>query len=476
MRLTQRCNQGLSQALYTALRGWIQAGDLRAGEALPSSRRLAYTLAIGRNTALAALERLVAEDLVVARPGAGLFVALVELPEAAEPVSAPPGKTKLSHRGERLLDFCATSDVGPHAFTPGIPALDLFPRQQWQRLLRRHQQRVPERWLGYQTDGGLAALKTALCDYLQLSRAVRCRPEQILVTQGAQQGFELIARLMADPGDSAWIEEPGYAGVQVALTAAGVSLTPVPVDQDGMAPERAPASAPVPKLIHVTPSHQYPRGVTLSLARRLALIALAERSGSWIIEDDYDSEFRYTSPPLASLQGLKEHAPVIYVGTFSKVLYPGLRLGYLVLPETLIEPFRRANARLNREGQYVAQAALAEFIERGHFARHVARMRRVYRARQAALRQALLPATAQGLALSEGQAGLHLLAGLESLNMEQALIRAAGQAGIHLSPLSRCFRGSGPEAGLVLGYAGSHEREIARAGAWLVRAWQDLQK
>ncbi|WP_108841960.1 PLP-dependent aminotransferase family protein [Kushneria phyllosphaerae] len=474
MRLSSHCDQGLSQRLYGALRGWIESGELAAGEALPSSRRLSRELNIARNTALAALDRLTAEGFVVTRPGAGLFVARLALVESVQQSPVASRKVALSHRGDRLLTACAPSGGGHRAFAPGVPALDLFPREQWQRLLRRHQQRAPEAWLAYQATGGVTALKTALCDYLRLSRSVRCTPEQILITQGAQQGFELIARLLADPGDRAWVEEPGYAGAQAALMAAGLSLVPVPVDDDGIDVQRAP-EGPAPKLIYVTPSHQYPCGITLSLARRLALLESARGSGAWIIEDDYDSEFRYSSPPLASLQGLVEPSPVIYVGTFSKVLYPGLRLGYLVLPPALVDPFRRANARLNREGQYVAQAALAEFIEQGHFSRHVARMRRAYRSRQAALREALTPATAEGLTLSNGHAGMHLLVPLESMALERALVAAAKRQEIQLSPLSRYFAGPAPQAGLVLGYAGSHEQDIARAGDWLARAWQRLR-
>ncbi|ARS54409.1 PLP-dependent aminotransferase family protein [Kushneria konosiri] len=472
MRLAARCEQGLSQRLYVALRGWIESGELAAGEALPSSRQLSHELSIARNTALAALDRLAAEGFVVTRPGAGLFVARLALAGAIHQAPIASQERQLSRRGEDLLADSALSGGHHRAFAPGVPALDLFPREQWQRLLRRHQQRAPEAWLAYQSSGGMTALKTALCDYLRLSRSVRCTPQQILITQGAQQGFELIARMLTDPGDDAWIEEPGYVGAQVALKAAGLSLTPVPVDAEGINIDRAPKGAP-PKLIYVTPSHQYPQGVTLGLSRRLALLEAARAQGAWIIEDDYDSEFRYSSPPLASLQGLVDQAPVIYVGTFSKVLYPGLRLGYLVLPEALVEPFQRVNARVNREGQYAVQAALAEFIEQGHFSRHVARMRRAYRSRQAALRHALVPAVDQGLMLSEGHAGMHLLAGLENVACEQALVEAGRARGILLSPLSRYFTGPPTRAGLVLGYAGSPEIEIQRAGGWLSQAWID---
>lgn len=472
MRLTKSTPQPRAQCLYEALRSWIQDGELASGSALPSSRRLARSLGLGRNTVLAATDRLVAEGFVETRQGAGLFVAeLPAPPKALHDAPLPTAAMRLSRRGQRLLDFCATLSTGHCAFAPGVPALDQFPRERWQRLLRRHQHRAETRWFDYQSQGGLPALREALCDYLRLSRSVNCRPEQILITQGAQQGFELIARLLADPGDTAWIEEPGYGGAQACFTAAGLNIVPMAVDDDGLQPEAVPAGSPAPRLIYVTPSHQYPSGVTMPQARRLALLAAAERHGAWIVEDDYDSEFRYTTAPVASLQGLAAHTPVIYVGTFSKVLYPGLRLGYLVLPDALVDGFRRANARLHREGQYVVQSALAEFIVEGHFARHVARMRTCYRQRQAALREALAPAVAQGLVLSQGQAGMHLVARLDSHAMESQLVEAARAQGIVLSPLSRYYLQGPGQPGLVLGYAGADEVEIDRAGTWLSQAW-----
>jgi len=462
----------LTQRLYRSLRDWIQEGRLGAGTALPSSRRLARELGLGRNTVLGAIDRLIAEGFLVSRPGAGVFVAEWR-PEALAGATSASGAatSSLSARGLRILDFSATLSARHMAFAPGVPALDRLPRERWQRLLRRHQQRAPTEWFDYPKQGGVPALREALCDYLRLSRSVRCRPEQILITQGAQQGFELIARLLADAGDCVWLEEPGYGGAQSCFASAGLTLQPVAVDDEGMNIDTLPASTPAPRLIYVTPSHQYPRGVTMTLPRRMALLERARREGAWIIEDDYDSEFRYASAPIASLQGLIPSAPVIYVGTFSKVLYPGLRLGYLVLPEALVEPFRRANARLHREGQYAVQAALADFIGEGHFVRHVARMRECYRERQARLRQALAPATAAGLVLSSGHAGMHLVAHLESHALESELVERGRAAGILLSPLSRYYLEGPGEPGLVLGYAGATEAEIDSAGRWLGENW-----
>lgn len=465
----------LTQRLYQSLRDWIQEGKLGAGTALPSSRQLAHELGLGRNTVLGAIDRLAAEGFVETRRGAGVFVAewRSEAQTAAASASGSAAAS-LSARGRRILDFSGVLSDRYTAFAPGVPALDQFPRERWQRLLRRHRQRAPLEWHDYQHQGGVPALREALCDYLQLSRSVRCRPGQILITQGAQQGFELIARLLADAGDAVWVEEPGYGGAQSCFVAAGLDTVPLAVDEEGANVERVPRETPPPRLIYVTPSHQYPSGVTMTLPRRMALLEAARRHGAWIVEDDYDSEFRYASAPIASLQGLVDDAPVIYVGTFSKVLYPGLRLGYLVLPEALVDAFKRANARLHREGQYVAQAAVAAFIAEGHFVRHVAKMRGLYRQRQAQLRRALAPAVARGLVLSAGQAGMHLVAELDSFELETELVSRGREARILLSPLSRYFLQSPGRPGLVLGYAGATEAEIASAGRWLSDTWCQL--
>ncbi|WP_428994513.1 PLP-dependent aminotransferase family protein [Halomonas elongata] len=474
LQLAEPDARTLGQRLYDTLRDGIQQGQLTSGSALPSSRQLASELGIGRNTVLGAVDRLIAEGFLVSRPGAGVFVADWQWgPRERLDVQAMSPVT-LSRRGERLLDFTTPPSARHTAFAPGVPALDRFPRERWQRLLRRHQQRAPVDWFDYRNEGGVSALREALCDYLRLSRSVRCQPEQILITQGAQQGFELIARLLADVGDEVWLEEPGYGGAQACFASAGLALRPVAVDDEGLNVASLPAGTPSPRLIYVTPSHQYPSGTTLSLSRRTALLALARRHGAWIIEDDYDSEFRYTSAPIASLQGLMDNAPVIYVGTFSKVLYPGLRLGYLVLPPSLVAAFQRVNARLHREGQYVTQSALADFIDEGHFSRHVARMRKCYRHRQAALRRALAPAVARGLELSSGHAGMHLVAYLASHELEREILRRGKEANLRLSPLSGYYLRAPGQPGLVLGYAGATEAEIAHGGRWLSDTWLAL--
>ncbi len=487
LALAEGSPQPLATRLYHQLREWIQAGRLVCGQRLPSSRQLARELGLGRNTVLAAFDQLLAEGFLVTRHGSGTFVADLAFPCTTQPTTQPalavglttshtiPARAdapSLSSRGTSLLAFCHASQERP-ILAPGVPALDRFPHGPWQRLVRRHQQRMPREWLAYQAQGGVPTLREALADYLQLSRSVRCRPEQILIVQGAQQGFELIARLLSDPGDKVWIEEPGYPGAQACFAAAGLDLQAVPVDDEGLSVAAA-ANAESPRLIYVTPSHQYPSGVTMSLSRRLALLEAAERHGAWIVEDDYDSEFRYGQRPIAALQGLVDDSRVIYVGTFSKVMYPGLRLGYVVLPEPLVEPFRRANARLHREGQYPVQAALAEFIVGGRFSRHIRRMRDCYRRRQALLRKALAPAVARGLRLSDGQAGMHLVAWLDEAEQERELLRRGAAQGLSLSPLSSYYLETPARPGLVLGYAGTVEAELERAGRWLAREWLSL--
>lgn len=483
--LAEGSPQPLATRLYQQLREWVQTGRLACGQRLPSSRQLARELGLGRNTVLAAFDQLLAEGFLVTRHGSGTFVADLPFPHATQQSARQPPRQSSSHtlparadvpslstRGTSLLAFCHASQERP-ILAPGLPALDRFPHGPWQRLVRRHQHRMPRDWLAYQAQGGVPALREALADYLQLSRSVRCRPEQILIVQGAQQGFELIARLLSDPGDKVWIEEPGYPGAQACFTAAGLEVQAVAVDDEGMSLAAA-ACAESPRLIYVTPSHQYPSGVTMSLSRRLALLDAAERHGAWVVEDDYDSEFRYEQRPIAALQGLVDDGRVIYVGTFSKVMYPGLRLGYVVLPEPLVEPFRRANARLHREGQYPVQAALAEFIVSGQFSRHIRRMRDCYRRRQALLRKALAPAVARGLRLSDGQAGMHLVAWLDEAEHERALLRRGAEQGISLSPLSSYYLDTPARPGLVLGYAGTVEAELERAGSWLAREWLNL--
>lgn len=284
----------LSRQLYTLLRAAMLDGRLPADTRLPSSRWLAKELGLARNTVLEVYEQLLAEGYLRARRGAGSFVEAGLLRAAS---AAPRRAPALSQRGQTLIDCGPTPLALDGAFAPGVPALSAFPRQRWQRALNRHLRHAPAHWLGYQAQGGLPALREALAAYLGQSRGVRCQPEQLLITGGAQQALDWLARLLADVGDVAWMEDPGYLGARSALTAAGLQLHPAPVDASGLDVAYAQAQLPAPRLIYVTPSHQYPGGAVMPLARRQALLACAEAHGAWIIEDDYDSEFRCSSQP-----------------------------------------------------------------------------------------------------------------------------------------------------------------------------------
>ncbi|WP_252346111.1 PLP-dependent aminotransferase family protein [Paludibacterium sp. B53371] len=458
--LQRQSKEGLARQLARWLRQWISEGKLTADSRLPASRDLARSLQLGRNTVLDAYEQLLAEGYLETRHGAGTFVSsLFQAPAVApRPASHHPG---LSARGQSLAALTLREDDYQGAFVPCIPEMRAFPHRQWQQLLARHQRLTPLQDLNYQAGGGLLALRRALADYLQMSRAVHCSPEQILITHGTQHSLSLCALLLASPGEVVWLEEPGYQGARAAFEMAGLSSVAAPVDAHGLNPQQIDDPR-APRLIYTTPSYQYPCGVTMPLARRLSLLAHAQLHGAWVIEDDYDSEFRYSSAPLPALQGLASDQRVIYLGTLSKVMYPGLRTGYLVVPPGLVDAFRAANTRLCPEGHYPLQGALAEFIDSGLFARHIRRMRELYQERQLVLRRAVAETVASEWQWSSGHAGMHLLATLPAGLDEAALCRQAAAQGIWLAGLGRHYRGTPPAPGLVIGYAGVAEQAIRR--------------
>jgi GntR family transcriptional regulator/MocR family aminotransferase len=408
----------LRDQLYRQLRQAILDSRLAAGARLPSTRAVAQQTGLARQTVVEAFDQLIAEGYVVPRPASGTTVADT-IPDQllnarsrarrAPPTNAAPGR--LSRRGFRLasVQIGAVPDyAGAPPFQTGTPALDDFPFELWARISSRLLLSRPVELLAYGDPGGYRPLREALAAYLGSTRAVRCTPEQILVTAGAQQAMDLVARLLADPDDAAWIEEPGYVGARAALAAAGLRLVPLPVDGEGLDVESGRARWPNARLAYVTPSRQYPLGVTMSLQRRRALLAWAQQEQAWILEDDYDSEYRYAGRPLASLQGLDEADRVLYLGTLSKVLFPALRLGYVVVPPPLIESFTRGRALYGRHAPGIDQAVLAEFIADGHLARHIRRMRRLYGKRQAILVDLCHRHLAGLLEVAEAEAGMQL--------------------------------------------------------------------
>jgi len=470
-QLDRAAKEPLNRQLYRALRGAILAGRLAADAVLPASRELAGALGLARNTVLHAYEQLCAEGYCSSRVGAGTYVARV-LPDPAPKQArrAVGGQQRgcLSQRAEALLvQFRRSEENSGPAFAPGLPDLASFPWATWQKLLQARQRSMRPVEYDYRTEGGHAELKAALADYLRLSRGVNCSAEQILVTGGMQQSLDLLARALADHGDAAWIEEPGYAGARVALLASGLAVHGVPLDAEGL--DWRGQALPRPRLIYVTPSHQYPLGSVLSLARRQALLQEAGRHDAWVLEDDYDSEFRHRGRPLAAMQGLDRAGRVIYLGTFSKVMFPALRLGYLVAPAGLVEPLRRLQARLYRESDYLTQATLADFISEGHFGSHLRRMRGIYAARQDKLRDTLAEQLDDALPLYGGEAGMHVTARLPEGSDDVAISRLLAQEGILAPPLSGYCLGAPPFPGLVLGYAGVDDAGLRLAAVRLAR-------
>lgn len=436
--------------LYACLRAAILSGRIAEGTRLASTRTLAAELGMARNSVLYAYEQLAAEGFVHSRRQ-GTVVARVGLPRAPE---RPPALTPTLSRRVQSLSWprAGADDLLP--FLPGTPALAEFPLATWRQCLERAWRGLAPAQMGYGAVQGSRVLRQTLAEYLRVSRGVRCSAEQVYITDGTQDSLGVCAHALADAGDLAWIENPGYYGARAALAAAGLVLRPIRVDADGLAPDEADWRKTPPRLIYITPSHQYPLGAVMSLERRLSLLAQARAAGAWILEDDYDSEFRHGSAPLPALQGLSAEAPVVYLGTFSKTLFPALRLGYLVVPPALASAFASAAGALMARGRIAEQLALNEFIAAGHYTRHLRRMRRLYSERRAALQGAIEQHLGGTVALSGGAGGLHLSVRLPPEVPDTLLSQAARGHGMVLRPLSR-FALPGTEAehnGLVLGY------------------------
>ncbi len=461
-----------NQQLYRLLRDAILGEELPHGLRLPSSRQLAAELGIARNTVIHVYERLAAEGYVSAGVGRGTFVSdtrpdRIPHPAATRetaPVPASRHASGVSQRGAALMARAGAGERQWGAFMPGVPEVRAFPARTWMRLQNRHWRRPPPDLLSYGVGLGYPPLRAALADYLRSSRGVLCDPEQIVITSGTHTALQLIGLMLCDPGARAWVEDPGYWGVHSVWRANGIETVPVPVDDEGLDVDRGEGR---PRLVFVSPSHQYPLGSVMSLARRRQLLAYASHHGAWIVEDDYDSEFRYGRPPLPSLQGLDTDGRVLYLGTFSKVMFPGLRLSYMVVPAPLVDAFRVGLSEVYRGGQSLTQAVLADFIVDGHFVSHIRRMRNLYAARREALLSAIATGFGDSLPIHDGSAGLHLVLGLPGRD-DRAIARDALGHGIITRALSRYYRAPASSAsGLLLGYSHVDEDEISRHFATL---------
>jgi GntR family transcriptional regulator / MocR family aminotransferase len=474
-RIDRVSGKAVNRQLYQVIREAILAHALPVGLQLPSSRDLARELKMSRNTVTYAYDQLVAEGYLETRVGAGTFVADTVPDQIPEPAAAAAarvnksGNLGLSARGAQLVEHAGAYRLQWGAFMPGVPDVSLFPSRIWSRLQNKYWRRARPELLTYGHGGGYLPLREAIAEYLHVARSVNCSPDQVLVTTGIHQSIDLAAKLLADTGDRTWVEDPCYWGTRSVLRSLNLQPVPVPVDAEGIDLRGGDWRNP-PRFIFVTPSHQYPLGPVMSLSRRRMLLEYAAVHNAWIMEDDYDSEFRYNSRPLAALQGMDTYDRVLYLGSFSKTLFPGLRLGFLVVPPALAEPFSTGLSELYRGGQQFTQAVLADFMKEGHFASHIRRMRVLYEERLRLLQQAIHHEFGDVLPTTGGDAGLHLTLGLPDDCDDVAISRHAQSEGIIARALSRYYMS--PERtrrGLLLGYACVPHETIAPTFAKLAK-------
>jgi len=465
--------------LYTSLRSKILEGRLRPGARLPGTRDLARQYGLSRGTIVYAFEQLKSEGYVDGTVGSGTYVSKV-LPDellqvrrkayAQTPVQ-PKRRRNVSDYGRRVSPF-PIFGVGPtRAFRPHIPALELFPTTLWAQVTARRLRRASMKLLLGCRPMGYQPLREAVSDYLNTSRGVKCVPEQVAIVSGVQEALDLVARLFLNRADRVCMENPGYVGAAIVFEAIGAKITAVRVDNEGMlADSRLRGS----RLIYVTPGHQFPLGITMSLARRLRLLEWARTSGALIFEDDYDSEFRYSGRPVPALQGLDRSGLVLFAGSFSKGMFPSLRLGYLVVPTDLVDYFTAAISVTSRHVPLLEQAVLCDFIVEGHFGRHIRRMREVYAERLSVLLESARQRLTGLLEISNVEAGLQTVGWLRAGIGEESAARAAAAQNVEVTPLNRYSRGHLAREGFQLGFAAVNTNEIRRGIRDLAAALESM--
>jgi GntR family transcriptional regulator/MocR family aminotransferase len=470
--------------LYRQVYDWFQQaiveGRLRPGQRVPSTRLLASELKISRIPVLTAYEQLHAEGYLESFTGAGTCVAAsIPRENFAPPLGKPsPAKQKRARLSRRLKGVMSHAPdpsleaIG--AFRVSLPALDQFPSGIWASLVARHARNPSPEAMAYGDPMGHLPFREVVAEYLGAARAVRCDASQIMIVSGSQHGLQIATRALLDEGDAVWVEEPGYPGAHRALAMANARPIAVPVDQEGLDVEGGMRRAPHAHAAYITPSHQYPLGMTLSAARRMKLLNWAKKARSWIIEDDYDSEYRFGGHPLASVQGLGPGDRVIYIGTFSKVLFPALRIGYLVVPKALVPAFRVVRDAIDLFPPVLFQKVLTDFIRQGHFARHIRRMRMLYMERRLMLIKALRENVGAAIEIASADAGMHLVGLLPKGMDDRRVSQLAAQAGISAIALSTCYLGRNPRPGLVLGYGGTDWNEIEAGAAKLARILKNV--
>lgn len=465
----------LHKQIYDGYRAAIAVRSLRAGQQIPSTRDLSRELKISRIPVLTAYAQLLAEGYFETRVGAGTFVcsSLPDQPARKEAngggrkaLETKSGPRRISKRSQLMPKHEVEPWLkGLGAFGLSQPAYDQFPVQVWSSLVTRHSRGKTAHSLHYGGPMGYEPLREAICVYLRTARAVKCDPSQVMIVSGSQQALEISSRVLLDPGDAAWIEEPGYWLTRSVLKGASAKMVPVPVDEEGLNVAAGVRMRRKARAAFVTPSHQYPLGVTMSASRRMHLLDWAQDAGSWVIEDDYDSEYRFENMPIASLQGLDSHARVIYIGTFSKTLFPALRLGYLVVPPDLVERFVAVRHALDLTPPFLQQAVLNDFMREGHFARHIRKMRALYHERRTALVESLEREFEGEMEIWGAQAGMHLVAELPEDGdwNDVELATEAAKKRVWLWPLSPAYIGEKKRQGFILGFGNVDAAEIGLA-------------
>jgi GntR family transcriptional regulator/MocR family aminotransferase len=454
----------IHRQIYEGFRRAILDGLLRPGQRVPSTRALAVELDVSRLPVLTAYDQLLHEGYLDGRIGSGTFVSAAVPDDLLRPPVPPDATAPLSRARRAPRPPPPVRDeggLGP--FRMSLPALDQFPHAAWARLVARHAHALRHADMAYGDPAGLVPLRLAVAEHLRAARAVRCEVEQVLIVSGSQAALRLAAAVLLKRGDRVAVEEPGSPLARAALGAGGAEVVPVRVDEEGMSVASLRRRDGRVRAAYVTPSHQYPLGTSMTAGRRFALLDWADRRGAWLLEDDYDSEYRYVSRPLGALQGMDAHDRVVYIGTFSKVLFPAVRVGYLVVPPSLWQRFVDAREAFDLFSPTLYQLALAEFLREGHFARHLRRMRGVYMARRDALLTGLARHCRDRLTVHNTDAGLHVAVLLSGGLDDRDVVRRMAGRGLTATALSTCYAGPARRSGLLLGFGGSTERRLLEA-------------